>query len=303
MSFSEIIRCPLCAAPLERVGKSLVCTGSEKRHTYDVAREGYVNLLPPGKGKNAHTGDDAAMVRARMEFLSTGAYEKLSDEVARLIGVCTDGGEVTVIDSGCGEGYHTCRFTSALRDAGRRVRTAAFDASKHAAAAGAKRAVREALAPKDGAGAPFGGDAQAAFAAGNIFALPVADSCADAVVSMFAPIAWEENGRVLKDGGILVVAASGEDHLIEMRQFIYDEVIKKAPEVTPADGFEEVCRSSVRYARELGTSAEIMALFGMTPFCYKTPREAVERLSALEKLTVTVHTDYFVFRRKERKYL
>ena len=299
MSFSEILNCPLCASPLEREGGILVCTGGEKRHTYDVAKEGYVNLLPPGKGKNAHTGDDAAMVRARIEFLSTGAYEKLSDEVARLIHGCVPFGDVTVIDSGCGEGYHTCRFTSALSGFGRRVRTAAFDASKHAAAAGAKRAVREALAAREGVGAPFDGDAQAAFAAGNIFSLPVADSCADAVVSMFAPIAWDENRRVLKDGGILVVAASGEDHLLEMRQFIYDEVIKKAPEAVPADGFEEVCRSSVRYTHSLASSAEIMNLFGMTPFCYKTPREAVERLSALESLAVTVHTDYFVFRCKK----
>ena len=297
MSFSnEILRCPLCASPLEREGKSLVCVGGVKRHTYDVAGAGYVNLLPPGKGKNAHTGDEAAMVRARSEFLGTGAYGKLSDEVARLIDECTTEGELTVIDSGCGEGYHTCRFTCALRDAGRRVRTAAFDASKHAAAAGAKRAVRDALSAKDGVGASFDGDAQAAFMAGNIFSLPVADSCADAVVSMFAPVAWDENRRVLKDGGILVVAASGEDHLLEMRGVIYEEVVKKVPEVLPAEGFTEVCRSSVRYTHTLASSAEIMNLFGMTPFCYKTPREAVERLSALDSLKVTVHTDYFVFR-------
>ena len=297
MSFSkEILRCPLCASPLEREGKSLVCTGTDKRHTYHVAKEGYVNLLPPGKGKNAHTGDDAAMVRARAEFLNTGAYGRLSDEVARLIDGYTCAKELTVVDSGCGEGYHTCRFTSALQSAGRRVRTAAFDASKHAAAAGAKRAVRNALSAKDGVGASFDGDAYAAFMAGNIFSLPVAESCADAVVSMFAPIAWDENRRVLKNGGILVVAASGEDHLLEMRQFIYDEVIKKAPEVIPAEGFEEVCHTGVRYTHTLTSSAEIMDLFGMTPFCYKTPREAVERLSALESLTVTVSTDYFVFR-------
>ena len=96
-----------------------------------------------------------------------------------------------------------------------------------------------------------------------------------------------------------MVAASGEDHLLEMRQVIYEEVIKKAPEVVPAEGFEEISRSSVRYTYNLSSSAEIMNLFGMTPFCYKTPREAVERLSAKESLSVTVHTDYFVFRCKK----
>ncbi len=293
----DILICPLCGAPLEREGGSLVCSGGTKRHTYDVSKEGYVNLLPPGKGKNAHTGDDADMVRARREFLATGAYAPLSDKIAELISRNSLSHNLVVVDSGCGEGYHTCRFTKALLDMGKPAVCAAFDASKHAAATGAKNAVRASLAPKKGIGAPFEGDAQVMFMTGNIFSLPVAAGCADAVVSMFAPIAWEENRRLLKDGGVLVVAASGEDHLLEMRQVIYDEVIKKRPDIPAGEGFEECQRTSLRYILELSGSEEIMNLFGMTPFCYKTSAEAVEKLRSLDKLTVTVNTEFFVFRK------
>ena len=85
MGFSvpEFLRCPHCGASLVRDGGSLYCTG-ERRHTYDIAKEGYVNLLPPGRAKNAHTGDDADMVRAREEFLSGGGYDRYSREAAEL---------------------------------------------------------------------------------------------------------------------------------------------------------------------------------------------------------------------------
>lgn len=294
----NILTCPLCGGSLEGMGRSLVCVGGTKKHNYDIAKEGYVNLLPPGKGKNSHTGDEAEMIRARCRFLQTGAYNNLSDEIASLIADSIDTEEVTVIDSGCGEGYHTRRFTKALADKyGKRTLCAAFDASKHGAASGAKAAYREGLAPKEGSGVPFDGNCSTYFFAGNIFSLPVAYECADAVVSMFAPIAWDENRRVLKSGGVLVVAASGIDHLEEMRGVIYDEVIKKAPDVVPAEGFTLCKKSSVRYSHLLSSSEEISDLFGMTPFCYKTPREAAERLLSLDKLTVTVHTEFFVFRK------
>ncbi len=294
----DILICPLCGGALDGIGKSLVCTGGVKKHNYDVAKEGYVNLLPPGKGKNAHTGDDAEMIRARCRFLQTGAYDGLSDEVSRLIARHTDCTAVTFVDSGCGEGYHTRRIAKNLRDVyDRHVLCAAFDASKHGAASGAKAAYRENLAPKGGALTPSDGDAAVFFFAGNIFSLPLRNNSCDSAVSMFAPIAWDENRRILKSGGVLVVAASGRDHLQEMRGVIYDEVIKKDPDVLPAEGFTLAERTSVRYTHTLRSSEEISDLFGMTPFCYKTPREAAERLTSMDNLTVTVHTEFFVFRK------
>ena len=298
----SILACPVCGGELKREGGSLLCRATDKTHTYDVSREGYVSLLPPGKGRNSKAGDEAAMIRARSAFLETGAYDKISDSVAELIAKhtpCREGFPITIIDSGCGEGYHSLRIArESARLAGKRVMLAAFDASKFGAAHGAKAAVKAALSPKEGIGSLWDGDVLVSFMTGNIFALPVKSCSADAVVSMFAPLAWEEMSRVLIDGGIVVVAASGEDHLYEMREIIYKDVIKKVPCPTVGEGFSEVCRTSVRYKAHLDSSDAVMALFGMTPFCHRAPREGADRLREKDKLDVTVHTELFVYRKE-----
>ena len=72
-----VLCCPVCGADMEAAEKILYCTG-ERKHCYDIASSGYINLLPPGKASNAKTGDDRRMLRARSAFLDTGAYEKFS---------------------------------------------------------------------------------------------------------------------------------------------------------------------------------------------------------------------------------
>ncbi len=115
MGFSEFLICPLCGASLAKEGNSLLCTGA-RRHCYDVAASGYVNLLPPGKGKNARTGDDADMIAARSAFLSGGYYDCISDAVAEIAAQYLPHGTDTVrlCDAGSGEGYHTCRIARGI---------------------------------------------------------------------------------------------------------------------------------------------------------------------------------------------
>lgn len=302
MDICSLLACPVCGGELKREGRSLLCRKGERTHTYDISREGYVSLLPPGKGKNSKTGDEAAMIRARSAFLETGAYDNISRSIAELIAENAprrDGGPITVIDSGCGEGYHSNLIAcECAKISGEKVMLGGFDASKSGAAHGAKAAARLGLSPKGGVGDSWDADVLVSFMTGNIFSLPVKEGCADAVVSMFAPLAWDEMSRVLTDNGIVVVAASGEDHLYEMRSVIYDEVFTKVPSPTLGDGFEELCRRTVRYETTLESQDTISALFGMTPFCHRAPRTGVERLKALDELKVTVHTELFVYRKK-----
>ncbi len=301
----SIITCPLCAGALSREGGSLVCRNGEKVHTYDVAKEGYVNLLPPGKGRNAKSGDEAAMIRARSEFLATGAYDRFSDEAARLISVyapCRDG-VYNLVDSGCGEGYHSIRITKELaRLTGKEVLCAAFDASKHGAAAGAKASVRAGSAVKGGVGIPFECPAKCAFMTGNIFALPVKSHSISAVISMFAPLAWDEMDRLLFDDGIVVAVSSGEEHLLELRQVIYENVLLRDSKPACPDSFEKLDESVVSYSITLDSSEKIMSLFGMTPFCHRTPAAAVKKLKSLDSLTVKAESVFTVFRKKNAEW-
>ena len=311
MKIFDFVCCPVCGADLCFEGQSLMCRGGEKKHCFDIASSGYVNLLPPGKGKNSRTGDDKLMISARSGFLGKGYYEPLSRKLGDIIaGLAAEGRkpEVSVVDSGCGEGYHTCNMASTAVGNGVGTLAIGFDASKHGAAAASKRARREGLfggwdtkcgdSGENGKENDFMKKAGAFFAAGNIFTLPVKDSSVDFVVSMFAPIAGKENARILKDDGYLIVAAAGENHLYELRRVLYDEPRGSSGEVRTPDGFELVSRETLSYKTVVTGKNDIMCLFSMTPFYYRTSREDKAKLSELESLEITVETVFFVYRKK-----
>ncbi|MBE6562515.1 MAG: methyltransferase domain-containing protein [Ruminococcaceae bacterium] len=296
-SIFEVLACPLCASELEQKGNTFVCLG-EKPHCFDVASSGYVNLLPPGKGKNAHTGDDKGMISARVEFLSKGYYTEISKAVGTMVADIAKAeglSRVFLADSGCGEGFHTCNTVKTSAENGVSITAVGFDASKHGAAAASKRSRREKLAyDRKTEGAE---NSEAFFAAGNIFSLPLADESMDFVVSMFAPVAGEENMRVLKKGGYLIIAASGADHLYELRAALYDEPRRASGEIKIPEGFEKADEKLLTYKITVGTNAEILNLFEMTPFYYRTSEKDKEKLSSLSSLEVTVQVKFCICRK------
>ena len=135
------------------------------------------------------------------------------------------------------------------------------------------------------------------FAAANIFDMPIADKVCDCVFSMFAPVPDGEAARILKDDGALVVCSSGSRHLWEMREVLYGE-----PRLSPAldrtpKGFEHVSHTSLKYDFTLDGPELIAALFTMTPFYWRCPREGRERLLSLTSLAVTCETEYNVYKK------
>src|SRR5688572_19551475 len=120
--------CPNCRLPLAHGERVMRCADG---HSFDVAREGYVNLLTGKPRRGAAAGDTAAMVRARRAFLERGHYAPLAAAVARGVGSAR-----IVADAGCGEGYYLGRLMTEPGLAG-----AVFygtDVSKPAVAAAAK---------------------------------------------------------------------------------------------------------------------------------------------------------------------
>ena len=278
MTKTTMFICPLCKSPLRRDGKSLYCAG-ERCHCYDVASSGYVNLLPPGKKNNRTTGDDAGMLASRRRFLASGHYDRISDAAASAA-LGTGKTIRTFADAGCGEGYHTLRIFEKLREKCPELCAAGLDASKHGAAAGAKKAaaVSENLS----------------FAAANIFDMPLADGSIDAVFSLFAPVPDSEAYRVLAPDGILVVCSSGSRHLWQMREVLYGEPRLSPPLNRTPEGFRPLCASSLSYEITV-TGEEIGDLFTMTPFYYRSPREGREKLLSLPSLTTEISTEYKIY--------
>ena len=133
---TTVFSCPLCGADLIREERRHRCPAG---HSFDVAREGYVDLLPVGRRHSRSPGDDREMVDARRRFLSGGWYQPLRDALCRLAGE-SDAERPVLIDAGCGEGYYTAALSELVRSGGGTA--AGVDLSKTAA----KRASRAAAA-------------------------------------------------------------------------------------------------------------------------------------------------------------
>lgn len=287
MRTTELLVCPVCGGKMSRDEKSLFCLGA-RRHVYDVASSGYVNLLPPGRMSNAKSGDDRTMISSRAAFLDRGYYSRFSERIGELISSLAENQgkrEIALADCACGEGYHTCNITKTIVKNSISPCVLGFDASKFGAERGAKRAKKV-----------FGADVF--FAAANVFSLPVADSSVDFATSIFAPVAWDETSRILKDDGYLIVASSGERHLFELRAAIYDEPREASGVVRCADGFLALDEEVVTYKTVIVSNADVMSLFSMTPFYYKTSKTDAEKLLKIDSLEVTVEVKLTVFGKK-----
>ena len=267
----SLFRCPICGAPLTREGRTYTCPN---RHCYDVAREGYVHLLPANQKHSTNPGDDKAMIAARTAFLDGDYYAPLRETLCRV--VSAHGGQnPKILDVGCGEGYYT-QGLAQLPGA----EIAGVDLSK----AGLKKAARRVN--------------EGEFAVASVYHLPVADEAVDVVVDCFAPLALEEYRRVLRKGGLFVYVVPAPQHLMEMKAVLYDTPYPNPEERVEYEGFSYVDILPVTTTFTLPDQASIQALFGMTPYAWKTPRAGVERLEKLEQLTVTADFRVHVFRRE-----
>ena len=267
---TSLFCCPICGQPLEREEKSYICP---KRHCYDVAKEGYVNLLPANKKHAKDPGDDKDMVAARTRFLEGGHYAPLRDALAELV---LKRKPETVLDSGCGEGWYTAGVCEVLRRNGLGNRIAGVDLSRSALKKAARRTK------------------EAEFAVASVYHLPVADHSVDVLINCFSPLATEEFRRVLRPEGAFLYVVPGAKHLWELKQVLYEKPYENVEEETAYEGFSYQTILPVDFAMELDATA-LQDLFRMTPYCWKTPKAGVERLSALEGLSVTASFRIHVF--------
>lgn len=281
MDSLKTIRCPICREELSVIGGSLKC---QHAHTFDIAASGYVNLLPPGKAGNSHTGDDRNMIKARRAFLETGYYDRISDFAAQCIAEFSFSTDMTILDAGSGDGYHITRIADIL--SGRLSSAIGIDASKHGAEIAAKAAKCEKRE-------------KVSFFAANIFDLPIADSTIDVMISMFAPIPFEEANRVLRDDGILVVIASGRKHLWEMRELLYDTPRESNANIAENSNFSLIASRELSYQFTIAEPDELKALFSMTPFSYKTSVEDASKLNNRYDTNMTANVICAVFKKAE----
>ena len=272
--------CPLCAEPLHRLDGSWSCS---QRHSFDIAREGYVNLLPAQYRKSRNPGDSAESITARRAFLSTGFYLPLSEAVAKQIHArITNRNNTTyILDCGCGEGSHTQVIAQYL-NSGKKSHFLfnGIDISRAAVRAAARLSTNINYAVASG------------------FRIPCADTAFDAVTIVFAPADPEEIHRILKPKGIIVNVTPGENHLLEIRQRLYDKVQYRPEKPLPGMLFELIDQEPVEFLMPTGPDNSLSNLLKMTPHFWKTAEEKRKPLLQMEKLDVTASFRLSVYRKR-----
>ena len=268
--------CPICGGPLDRGPSACSCPAG---HSFDLAREGYVHLLPANRMHSKMPGDDKGMAAARAAFLSKDYYAPLRDALCS-IALERTGPAPRVLDTGCGEGYYTAGVYHALLDAGKTPTMAGTDISKPILRLAAKR------------------EKNIQFAVASSYHLPVADTSIDLLLNCFSPLALEEFRRVLRPGGHFLYVVPGPEHLWEMKLVLYDAPYPNEDKETPYEGFRYVTIRPVEAMLHLTDPADIQALFAMTPYCWKTPKSGVERLCKLNELDCRIQFRIHVFEKE-----
>lgn len=277
--------CPVCQAPLTTAeeGRQLRC---EAGHSFDRARQGYWNLLLPQRKKSKDPGDSSEMIQARRRFLDAGFYwliaERLTQILQEELKELKNTPQPQLLDLGCGEGYYTTQIEEAFATAGLDAEIAGLDISRHAIKAACKRS--ENIDWLVGTGAD----------------LPILSESLDAMTLMFSRVMPEPMARALKPGGLLLVIWPGPEHLIELRELIYDEVRKREfnPEADLLPLFEPVRTESLAFEFEVGGGEALSDLLLMTPHGHRIRQETRDRILAHTSLECSADIRFGLYRRK-----
>ncbi len=265
------IICPVCRKPLEEKERTLCCADG---HSFDKAKEGYVNLLSGGHKKGSLIGDNKDMAVSRRSFLEKGYFDSLAQALIEFIkknsAACPH-----IVDICCGEGYYSHRIKQEID-----CSVSAFDLSKEMVRLAAKR--------KNG---------NFHFVA-NLSAIPIEEKSADVGIHLFAPFHEKEFSRIIKDDGFILSAVAGENHLFELKELLYDKPYKN-DEKPPETSALQLCDKIKITSKILLSCAEdIDALFKMTPYYYHTSQQDKSKLDGIDKLEVTTDFVIFVYRKK-----
>lgn len=261
--------CPICGEQLKSEGKRYVCP---KNHSFDIARQGHVNLLVVQQKHSRNPGDTREQVLSRREFLEAGHYAPIAHtliETAQELGISG-----SILDVGCGEGYYSSRLADALGCA-----LTGLDISKEAVRCAAAR---------------YKGKQWLCTTAAHI---PVEDGSVSLLTSLFALTLPEEFCRVLRPGGYFFQVLAAEDHLLGLKSIIYEKRIRKEKDTVPTlPGFTLVKSVPIRFAFTV-EGEQVQNLFAMTPHVFRIGKEGARRLRETERLTDTASCVLNVYRR------
>lgn len=275
MRETDFLICPICGERLHRTEHSFVCEGgTDKHHCFDISSSGYADLSYRSGGG----GDPKVAVTDRTAFLDKGYYHPIAKCITD---ICAEylPSDFLLIDAGCGEGYYSEQIAAHFPEAF----VFGADLSKHAVHhASVRRNMR--------------GGNNSFYSVASLFRLPVSTASADCLLSVFAPIAGREAERVLRRNGILIAAVAGERHLYQLKEAIYDSVHLNDDRADLPDRSLLAEKRSVSYMCRIEEHEDIIRLFGMTPYRFRTSESSMRALNELKSLNVEISVELYVYR-------
>jgi len=249
--------CPICQENLTLVESSLKC---DHRHSFDLAKFGYVNLAPQIKQSANY---DKENFQNRQQILEAGFYQAILEVLA------TKSSAKTVLDIGCGEGFYSRKLQEAHPD----KTFYAFDISKDSVQIAAKSETNWAVN----------------WFVGDLARLPIKDASMDLLLDIFSPANYGEFRRVLSKDGILIKAIPTENHLKEIRQMVQNQLTKKdySNQDTKEHFQEHFSIQSIQTASltKSITAGQRQALLSMTPLLFHVDQSKID-WSQLTEITI-----------------
>lgn len=260
--------CPICGEELRRTDKAYACP---RRHSFDIARQGYVNLLAVQQKHALHPGDTREQVLSRRAFLEAGYYAPIADALVEAAKKFGASGEL--LDVGCGEGYYGARLASALG-----MPLTGLDISKDAVRfAGAKYR-------------------DARWLCATAAHIPVKDHSAGLLTSLFALTVPQEFHRVLRPDGLFLQVLAAQDHLLGLKSIIYDTLkFREKDSVPDLPGFALAQSVPIRFTFTV-EGEQVRNLLAMTPHVFRIGKEGARRLRETDSLTDTASCVLNVYR-------
>ncbi len=253
--------CPICQENLTLVETSLKCSN---RHSFDLAKFGYVNLAPQIKQSANY---DKENFQNRQQILEAGFYQAILEGISDLL--ATNPSTKTVLDIGCGEGFYSRK----LQESHSGKTFYAFDISKDSVQIAAKSEPNWAVN----------------WFVGDLARLPIKDASIDILLDIFSPANYGEFRRVLSKDGILIKVIPTENHLKEIRQMVQDQLTKKDySNQDIREHFQEHFSIQSRQITSLTkpiSAEQRQALLAMTPLLFHVDQTKID-WSQLTEITI-----------------
>lgn len=253
--------CPICQENLTLLETNFKCCN---RHSFDLAKFGYVNLAPQIKQSANY---DKENFQNRQQILEAGFYQAILDAVSDLL--ASSKTTTTILDIGCGEGFYSRK----LQESHSEKIFYAFDISKDSVQIAAKSEPNWAVN----------------WFVGDLACLPIKDANMDILLNIFSPANYGEFRRVLSKDGILIKVIPTENHLKEIRQRVQDQLTNK--EYSNQDikeHFQEhftILSSQTASLTKTITAEQLQALLSMTPLLFHVDQSKID-WSQLTEITI-----------------